>query len=298
MEDLIIKNKRGASPIVAVLSLLMLGASIYCMLLPVLNSYDQNLEYFFFGAGITGVAYFGFLAVNQLITAISPGNAVVLTEDGFYDFTLPGGGAGFIDWESITRTKIYGSKKSKFVGIDVQKPKKLFRDVKKKAYDEIMSNIESGMPAVVIDCRRIEMTPEELAEEIGNYKKDYIGRINSLISKNDNSDFDVRRRGSATLEDEDRFNEKPVIPKKHATLTEPGAETRPVPSSEITDSDDEIADILRSLESVTTVEDKDEKTDKKDDKKAEDKKSDVKEEKPLVTEYRDYGLLFPEDDDD
>ena len=301
MDDLIIKKKRGAVGVVFALSLLMLGASIYCMLLPAFNSYDRNLEYFFYAAGVTGIIYFGYLAINQLITLISPGNAVVLTEDGFYDFTLSGGGAGFITWEAVTGTKLYGSKKGKFIGINILKPKKLFKNVKKKTYNEIISNIESEMPPIVIDCRGIEMTPEELAESINEYQRSYNKKINTEAKKNEAAEFDVRRRGSATLEDEKGFSEKTTVVKKHSTLTNPGTETQNLissPETSVNNGNDEIADILRSLEI-----NKDDKKDNsgeevKDKKEKTEEEKETKKEEKTITDYRDFGLLFPSDDDD
>lgn len=289
MNDFIIKKKRGSAPITMVFSLILLGASIFCLFTPVLNEYEDNIAMFIYASGGIGTFYFGYLAVIKLLLIISPGNGLIFTQEGIYDFTLPDGGAGFVGWDAVGVTKIYGTKKAKFIGIEVQRPKKAFKRVKKRAYAEIMSNVETGMPALVIDCRRIDAMPTAIAEEIAERKQEFSQMsFATQITNKSYQDHSIKRQGKATLEEDNR---NIVTESTIDVVTAP--KEQPIDAvDEFKRTDEEIEKILESINSPTkeaplVVND-----------------TEVKEEKESTNdaaknvEYRDYGLLFANDDDD
>ena len=290
MDDFIIKKKRGSAPVTMVFSLILLGASIFCLFMPTLNEYESSIAMFIYASGGVGTFYFGYLAVLKLLVTISPGNGLVFTEEGFYDFTLPNGGAGFISWNAVGGTKIYGSKKAKFIGIEIERPKKVFKRVGKNAYAEIMSNIEAGMPALVIDCRRIDAIPTAIAEEITERKREF-SQMNFATQVTNKQDHTVKRQGKATLEEDNR-----------TIIAEPILDTIEIPKEQPLDAvdefkstDDEIEKILKSINASTKetplIIDNSEGEEEKSEEKSKDDVS-------KNVEYRDYGLLFTNDDDE
>ena len=289
MDDFIVKKKRGSAPITMAFSLILLGASIFCLFMPNINEYESGIAMFIYASGGIGTFYFGYLAIIKLLATISPGVGLVFTQEGLYDFTLPGGGAGFVNWNVVGATKIYGDKKGKFIGIEVQKPKKTFKRVGKRAYAEIMTNIESGMPALVIDCRYIDSVPAAIAEEINERKQEF-SQMNFATQVTNRAFQDhAKRQGKATLEDDNR-----------EIVTQPSADVVTPPQEQILDAvdefkntDDEIEKILKSINATTKeapvikIEAEDDESDEKD-----------KKEKKQNVEYRDFGLLFANDDDE
>ncbi|HBL84034.1 MAG: hypothetical protein A2Y17_05650 [Clostridiales bacterium GWF2_38_85] len=324
MEDLIIKKSRRLAPYMLVLSVLILAASIFCIFLPILNSYDKNIAVIYFAIGIVGTLYFGFLSAYLLFETISPKMAIVLTSEGLFDFTTTGGGAGFIPWNNIADTKLYGRKKSKYLGVNIKTPKKVLKEISKKAYEDIMTNIESGMPALVIKCNEIGITPEELAEMITERRKAFNSGEKSILSDANSDEFTIRREGKATLEDASSYAKPEEIIKADELFIQQPIKTEVKLNTknkdEIQETNKSIDDILKALNikyenkvkpEIVKTSDINKDTpiilplnkdpDVIDASLFEDDRNDNTEqseskEKPKT--YEDYGILFVSDDDD
>lgn len=153
-----VKKSSGAFIAKGMFSLLMFLLSVCCFLLP--KIYDMDTQYvpYIIGTGYLGSAYFVFIFISIIIKALKPGNALVLTLIGVYDFiNCPGKGL-FIDWENISSVKIFGSQKNPLLGIELYDNEIFIDSIKKSVGDEIRSNVEAGLPAIVI--KQSEVLPK------------------------------------------------------------------------------------------------------------------------------------------
>lgn len=145
-----VKKGSGAFLVKGIFSLIMFLLSLCCSLFPKLRYIESSYTIYIVIIGLLGCAYFSFMFMMTVISGIKPSDALVLTENGIYDFiTYPGKGL-FIDWENISAVKIIGSEKSPILGIDLFDTEIFIGTLKKSIGEEIRTNIEAGLPAIVI----------------------------------------------------------------------------------------------------------------------------------------------------
>ena len=153
-KDMIIKAKRLPSAFYALVSLIFLFASIYCVILPATDTLSGPLALYikivYLIIGCIGIAFFGYKATFHVIKLISPPIAIIITDEGLLDHTIPEGGIAYVAWENIAEVKMFGDKKCDWLGISLRTTSKVFMGLTKASRTEISDNIDAGMPAIII----------------------------------------------------------------------------------------------------------------------------------------------------
>lgn len=165
-KDIIIRAKRLPSLLFAIVSLLFLFASIYCVILPATDTLSGPLALYikivYLIIGCIGIVYFGYKSTFHIIKLLSPPIAVIITEEGLLDYTIPDVGIAYVSWENIADTKLFGDKKCDWLGISLRTTQKVFMGLSKEARAEIGANIDAGMPAIIIKASDISIDIYEL----------------------------------------------------------------------------------------------------------------------------------------
>lgn len=165
-KDMIIKAKRLPSAFYALVSLIFLFASIYCVILPATDTLSGPLALYikivYLIIGCIGIAFFGYKATFHVIKLISPPIAIIITDEGLLDHTIPEGGIAYVAWENIAEVKMFGDKKCDWLGISLRTTSKVFMGLTKASRTEISDNIDAGMPAIIIKASDISIDIYEL----------------------------------------------------------------------------------------------------------------------------------------
>lgn len=165
-KDMIIKARRVPSLLYALVSLVFLFASIYCVILPATDTLSGPLALYikivYLIIGCIGIAFFGYKATYHIIKLISPPIAIIITDEGLLDHTIPEGGLAYVAWENIAEVKMFGDKKCDWLGISLRTTSKVFMGLTKASRTEISDNIDSGMPAIIIKASDISIDIYEL----------------------------------------------------------------------------------------------------------------------------------------
>lgn len=151
-----------------VIGIIMLLLAILCLFSPFISVFDgvftPLMQKIYTVIGGICTPFFLFFVFFSLLNMISPTDAIVITEKGFYERTMADGGVGFIPTKAIVSLKIFGNKKKQFLGIKLD-DKYLDRLGKSKsAKRELKSNVESGMPAIIIRDCDINISIKELLD--------------------------------------------------------------------------------------------------------------------------------------
>jgi len=155
--ELEIKKSSGAFVAKGLFYLLMLLLSVFCCLSTWIFYIDEIYAKYITVIGFVSTLYFTYLFTYTIYRGIRPQNALVLTEKGIYDFVTDPDKGVFINWENVSAVKAFGSDKSPLLGIDLYDYDLLLDSLKKKIAEEIRSNIEAGLPAIVI--RQADIAP-------------------------------------------------------------------------------------------------------------------------------------------
>lgn len=149
-----IKKKQNNLPLYAMLSLLMLIMSAVCLFASFIPFFESTLSAFFLKMlmiiGGICTLFFAFSSSYIIFNIVSPPVGIIIKENGFYDYTMASGGVGFIPIEAILSLKLFGSKNKHFLGIKLHNEYLEQIGDTRYAKREIASNIESGMPAIII----------------------------------------------------------------------------------------------------------------------------------------------------
>lgn len=151
-----------------VIGIIMLLLAILCLFSPFISVFDgvftPLMQKIYTVIGGICTPFFLFFVFFSLLNMISPTDAIVITEKGFYERTMADGGVGFIPTKAIVSLKVFGNKKKQFLGIKLD-DKYLDKLGKTKAAKrELKSNIESGMPAIIIRDCDISISIKELLD--------------------------------------------------------------------------------------------------------------------------------------
>ncbi|HPE96282.1 MAG TPA: hypothetical protein PLT66_09490, partial [Bacillota bacterium] len=110
-----IKAPRFRGAIMFVLSMIFFAAAIYCLFIPlsgiITGDYAVYLSIGYYVVGSIGTAFFAYKATFNLLRLITPQTAVVITELGLFDYTIPNGGIAYVAWDNIADIKLFGKKK-------------------------------------------------------------------------------------------------------------------------------------------------------------------------------------------
>ncbi|MBQ7047640.1 MAG: hypothetical protein IJN86_01690 [Clostridia bacterium] len=151
-----------------VIGIIMLILALLCLFSPFISAFDgifsPLMQKIYTIIGGVCTPFFLFFVFFSLLNMISPTDAIVITEKGFYERTMADGGVGFIPTKAIVSLKVFGNKKKQFLGIKLD-DKYLDKLGKTKAAKrELKSNIESGMPAIIIRDCDISISIKELLD--------------------------------------------------------------------------------------------------------------------------------------
>ncbi|MEG1743616.1 MAG: STM3941 family protein, partial [Clostridia bacterium] len=164
-----IKFSRAYTPLFLMLSLFLLGLSIYCVFYPVGLTLEKPVALTFYIAGGIGALYFAFSSFNYIFQLISPKNAIILSPEGFADFSFCGTGAGFIEWSNIKTVKIATTKHGKLFGLTLVNPDLVLTDTSKTVAKAIKRNIDAKLPEIIIRQDDLSINLNELLELFDDY---------------------------------------------------------------------------------------------------------------------------------
>ena len=151
--------KRGTSTFLykGFFYLFMMLLSMLCCLFPKLYYVSEAYMYYIVYIGLSACIYFAFMFVYTVYTGIKPLDALILTEEGIYDFINEPKNGIFIDWTNVSSVKIFGSEKMPLLGIELYDIEIISEMVKKAKGEELRTNVESGLPAIII--KQSEIAP-------------------------------------------------------------------------------------------------------------------------------------------
>lgn len=161
-----IKKKQPFLKTFTILGIFMLILSLLCLFSPFIPSFDKafndkfELVYMIIGGICT--PFFSFFTCYSIMTLISPQTALIIKDIGVYDYTMAGGGAGFIPAEAIVSLRVFGNNKKQYLGIRTNEDYNVNLGASTRAKREIRNNLESGMPAVIIKGSDIAIGIEKL----------------------------------------------------------------------------------------------------------------------------------------
>lgn len=155
--ELEIKKSSGAFILKGMFYLLMLLLSVFCCLSTWIFYINEKYTTYITAIGFISTLYFTYLFAYTIYRGIRPKNALILTEKGIYDFINDPGKGIFINWENIASVKVFGSDKAPLLGIELYDSDILVESLRKNIGEEIRSNIQAGLPAIVI--RQSDIAP-------------------------------------------------------------------------------------------------------------------------------------------
>jgi hypothetical protein len=161
-----IKKKQTSMPVYAATSIIMLCIALFCLFTPFIAPFstvlskDMLTAYMILG-GVTTM-FFAFVTAYTVFSIISPPIGITVSEEGIYEYTVAGCGAGFIPKEAIVSLKTYGVDKKQYLGINVASAYVAELGEKLSAKREIMDNVDAGAPAVIIRQSDIYITVNKL----------------------------------------------------------------------------------------------------------------------------------------
>lgn len=157
-----IQRRNASLPVMALLSLVMTGASVFCMAFPYVKKFDELLFYCFTGVGVIGLLYFSYMFASTIYRIIIPQNALVMDESGFCDYTVCNVGTGFVSWNNVLGIKVFGPENAPLLGITVRSLEELDGVPSDKVYREFAENAKTGVPEIIIKQSDIKIPLRQL----------------------------------------------------------------------------------------------------------------------------------------
>lgn len=157
-----IQRRNASLPVMALLSLVMTGASVFCMAFPYVKKFDELLFYCFTGVGVIGLLYFSYMFASTIYRIIIPQNALVMDESGFCDYTVCNVGTGFVPWDNVLDIKVFGPENALLLGVTVSSLEELDGVPSDKVYREFAENAKTGVPEIIIKQSDIKIPLRQL----------------------------------------------------------------------------------------------------------------------------------------
>ena len=157
-----IQRRNASLPVMALLSLVMTGASVFCIAFPYVKKFDELLFYCFTGVGVIGLLYFSYMFASTIYRIIIPQNALVMDESGFCDYTVCNVGTGFVSWNNVLGIKVFGPENAPLLGITVRSLEELDGVPSDKVYREFAENAKTGGPEIIIKQSDIKIPLRQL----------------------------------------------------------------------------------------------------------------------------------------
>lgn len=151
-----IKRTRGYIPLFFMLSVVLLGLSVYCVVYAYTSKMTGIPATIFYVAGVLGIVFFAYSAFDNLFQTIQPQNALIIGNDGFADFTVGGVGAGNIGWDNVKSVKTERSKDGRLLVIELNDMNTVYDNAPKAAQKAI--DRADGLTDNCIVIRQIDVT--------------------------------------------------------------------------------------------------------------------------------------------
>lgn len=165
-----IKKKQSSMPVYSAISLIMLCIALFCLFTPFIPPFSteisKNMQTGYMILGGVGTMFFAFVTSYTVFNIISPPVGVTVSEEGIYEYTVAGFGAGFIPKEAIISLKTFGKDKRQYLGIKVDADYVSDLGESVAAKKEIAHNVDAGIPAVIIRQCDIYITVNKLLKII------------------------------------------------------------------------------------------------------------------------------------
>lgn len=165
---IIVKKRQHGYVLYTLVGILMLTISLLFLFFPfipkVANAlpFEMQMGYMILGGVCT--MFFAFATTSFLFGAIAPSNALKITQNGLYDYTVAGKGVGFIPCGAIVSLKLFGDRKNTFLGIKLDSDFTNSLSADKSVKKELTENYLSGLPNVIIKQNDIRMPINELMD--------------------------------------------------------------------------------------------------------------------------------------
>lgn len=157
-----IQRRSALLPVLAILSLLMTGASIFCIIFPYIKKFDDMLFYAFLAVGGIGLLYFSYMFASSVYRIFIPQNALLIDENGFCDYTVCQAGTGFVPWSNVDSIKVFGPEDEPLLGITLKSIDRLEEIPDKRVYKELSDNMKTGVPEIIIKQSDVKMPLRQL----------------------------------------------------------------------------------------------------------------------------------------
>ena len=145
-----IQRRSASLPLLAILSLLMTGASIFCIIFPYIKKFDDVLFYAFLAVGGIGLLYFSYMLASSIYRIFIPQNAMLIDENGFCDYTVCQRGTGFVPWSNVESIKVFGPEDELLLGVTLKSIDRLEEIPDKRVYKELSDNMKTGVPEIIL----------------------------------------------------------------------------------------------------------------------------------------------------
>ena len=166
-----IKQTRGYIPLFFMLSVVLLGLSVYCVVYAYTSKMTGIPATVFYVAGVIGIVFFAYSAFDNLFQTIQPKNALIIGDDGFADFTVGGVGVGNISWDNVKSVRTERSRDGRLLVIELNDMNSVYDNAPKSVQKAI--DRADGLTANSIAIRQIDVT--ERVTKIEEIFKAHIG---------------------------------------------------------------------------------------------------------------------------
>lgn len=157
-----IQRRSAPLPLLAILSLLMTGASIFCIIFPYIKKFDDVLFYAFLAVGGIGLLYFSYMLASSIYRIFIPQNAMLIDENGFCDYTVCQRGTGFVPWSNVESIKVFGPEDELLLGVTLKSIDRLEEIPDKRVYKELSDNMKTGVPEIILKQSDVKMPLRQL----------------------------------------------------------------------------------------------------------------------------------------
>ena len=165
-----IQRRSASLPLLAILSLLMTGASIFCIIFPYIKKFDDVLFYAFLAVGGIGLLYFSYMLASSIYRIFIPQNAMLIDENGFCDYTVCQRGTGFVPWSNVESIKVFGPEDELLLGVTLKSIDRLEEIPDKRVYKELSDNMKTGVPEIILPAQKTEAAKPENAEKADDFE--------------------------------------------------------------------------------------------------------------------------------
>lgn len=157
-----IKEKRNSFLLKGSGYLILTVVSLFVTLLPYVSSElsASKLCFFLFG----GAAFVAFTInfVLHIYNELNPRSVIFISEKGFTDIINIG--EYEIEWTNVASVRLLKKPTAQYLGIYLDNNDLVIESIKTKKAENIKSNLEDNLPAIIIDANRVRTSLSELKE--------------------------------------------------------------------------------------------------------------------------------------